>query len=220
MSNATLAMNDALYQYLLTTSSSETALLAALRQETALDSMSRMQISPEQGQFMGLLVKLMGARKIIEVGTFTGYSSISMAMNTVRPAQVICCDVSEQWTNMAQRYWQLAGVDDICQLKLAPAMDTLQALIRQGESRSFDMAFIDADKENYDTYFELCLTLVRAGGLIMIDNTLWSGRVAQACYQDVDTRAIRALNQKLARDARVQISQLPIADGLTLCFKK
>lgn len=220
MSNATLTMNDQLYQYLLSTSSTESDLLSALRQETALDDMSRMQISPEQGQFMGLIVKLMGARKIIEVGTFTGYSSICMAMNTIRPAQVICCDVSEKWTNIAKRYWQQAAVDDVCQLKLAPAIDTLQALLNNGEGRTFDIAFIDADKENYDEYFELCLKLVRSGGLLMIDNTLWSGRVADIHFQDVDTRAIRALNIKLANDARIQMSQLPIADGLTLCVKK
>lgn len=220
MSNTTLTMNNQLYEYLLATSSTESDLLKTLRDETALDEMSRMQISPEQGQFMGLIVKLMGARKIIEVGTFTGYSSICMATNMTRPAQVICCDVSEKWTHIAQRYWQQAGVNDICQLKLAPAIDTLKSLLAKGESRSFDLAFIDADKENYDEYFELCLKLIRSGGLMMIDNTLWSGRVAQTVFQDVDTRAIRALNIKLANDSRIQMSHLPIADGLTLCFKK
>ena len=180
--------------------------------------MARMQIAPEQGQFMGLLVTLMGARNIVEVGTFTGYSSICMAQNIVRPGRVVCCDVSKEWTDMAQRYWRLAGVDDVCELHLQPALDTLHML--KTSRQVFDMAFIDADKANYDQYFEACMSIVRKGGLILIDNTLWGGRVADPKVRDEDTVAIRKLNEKLKQDSRVQISQLPLADGLTLCLRR
>lgn len=220
MTKQTLNVDDQLYQYLMNTSSRQSDLLKALADETASDPLARMQISPEQGQFMGLLVKLMGARNIIEVGTFTGYSSICMAQNMIRPARLICCDVDENWTAVAKRYWQQAGVDDICDLRLAPALETLQGLIRAGEQRRFDLAFIDADKENYDAYYEACLRLIRPGGLILIDNTLWGGRVADVHVQDVDTQAIRQLNLKLKSDQRIELSQLPIADGLTLCVKR
>jgi predicted O-methyltransferase YrrM len=219
MTKRTLEMSDGLYDYLLQTSGRESALLAELAAVTAQDPMARMQIAPEQGQFMALLVKLMGARNIIEVGTFTGYSSLCMAQNMIRPARMVCCDMDGNWTNIAKQYWQKAGVDDICQLHLAPALETLQQLIEQGEVRTFDMAFIDADKENYDHYYETCLKLIRPGGLILIDNTLWSGNVIELEKQDVDTKAIRALNKKLQADKRITLSQLPIADGLTLCLK-
>lgn len=220
MTQKTLDMTDALHQYLLDTSGRQTPLLKQLAQETSKDPMARMQIAPEQGQFMGLLVKLMNAKNIIEVGTFTGYSSICMAQNMTRPARIVCCDVDEHWTNTAQAYWKAAGVDDICQLKLAPASDTLNQLIEQGEKGAFDLAFIDADKENYDDYYEACLKLIKSGGLILIDNTLWSGRVIDESVQDEDTQAIRALNRKLQSDARIELSHLPIADGLTLCLKR
>lgn len=220
MTKRTLEMNANLYAYLLQTSGRESDLLKELAAVTAQDPMARMQIAAEQGQFMALLVKLIGARSIIEVGTFTGYSSICMAQNMVRPARMVCCDTDENWTNIAQQYWQKSGVDDICQLYLAPAQDTLQQLIKQGEQRTFDLAFIDADKENYDAYYEACLSLIRPGGLILIDNTLWGGNVANHLKQDVDTKAIRALNQKLQGDLRIELSQLPIADGLTLCLKR
>jgi len=220
MTKQTLNVDDQLYQYLMNTSSRQSDLLKALADETASDPLARMQISPEQGQFMGLLVKLMGARNIIEVGTFTGYSSICMAQNMIRPARLICCDVDENWTAVAKRYWQQAGVDDICDLRLAPALETLNGLISEGQQRRFDLAFIDADKENYDAYYEACLRLIRPGGLILIDNTLWGGRVADVHVQDVDTQAIRQLNLKLKSDQRIELSQLPIADGLTLCVKR
>lgn len=220
MTKRTLEMNDGLYDYLLSTSSRESVLLKELAAVTAQDPMARMQIASEQGQFMGLLVKLIGARNIIEVGTFTGYSSICMAQNMIRPARMVCCDLDVSWTNIAQQYWKKAGVDDICELHLAPAIDTLSQLIKTGKQRTFDLAFIDADKENYDAYYEACLKLIRPGGLILIDNTLWSGRVIDRQHNDVDTQAIRALNKKLQRDQRIELSQLPIADGLTLCLKK
>ena len=220
MSNQTLNLTPNLYQYLLDTSSRESELLKQLRLETAHDPMARMQIAPEQGQFMGLLTQLLGARNIIEVGTFTGYSSICMAQNITEPGKIICCDVSEEWTNVAQKYWALAGVSHLCELRLSPAIDTLNSLLKAGLARTFDMAFIDADKENYDAYYETCLRLMRPGGLILIDNTLWSGRVSDARVRDVDTQAIRALNLKLKNDKRITLSQLPISDGLTLCLKR
>ncbi|MGR6873151.1 class I SAM-dependent methyltransferase [Pseudomonas sp. HK3] len=220
MTKRTLEMNDGLYEYLLNTSGRESALLKELADVTAQDPMARMQIASEQGQFMGLLVKLIGARNIIEVGTFTGYSSICMAQNMVRPARMVCCDMDVNWTKIAQQYWKKAGVNDICELHLAPAMDTLTQLIKAGKQRSFDLAFIDADKENYDHYYEACLKLIRPGGLILIDNTLWGGSVANHNKQDVDTQAIRKLNTKLQSDRRIELSHLPIADGLTLCLKK
>ena len=220
MSRQSINLTPDLYHYLLASSSRESDLLQKLRIETAKDPMARMQISPEQGQFMGLLTRLMGARNVIEVGTFTGYSSICMAQNMVLPGQLICCDMSEAWTAVAQKYWAQAAVDHICSLRLAPAMDTLNGLIKQGRSRSFDLAFIDADKENYINYYEACLRLLRPGGLILIDNTLWSGQVCDATVMDLDTKAIRALNLKLKNDKRIELSLLPIGDGLTLCLKR
>ena len=220
MSNSTLNLTPDLYDYLLSTSLRESQLLKALREETAKDSMSRMQIAPEQGQFMHMLVKLMGARKILEVGTYTGYSSIVMAQAMVQPAQLICCDVSEEWTNIAKRYWKKAGVESICDLRIAPAKDTMQALLNQGQARRFDLIFIDADKEHYQEYYELALRLLRSGGLIVLDNTLWSGKVADPTIDDVDTIALRQLNELLKGDQRIDLSHLPIADGLTLCRKR
>lgn len=219
MTKRTLDMSAPLYDYLLQTSGRQSPLLRELAELTAKDPLARMQIAPEQGQFMGLLVKLLGARNIIEVGTYTGYSSICMAENMIRPARMVCCDLDENWTKTAQAYWKKAGVDDICQLHLAPAINTLNTLLKQGEQRSFDLAFIDADKENYDAYYEACLSLIRPGGLILIDNTLWGGSVIDLNKNDEDTRAIRALNIKLQSDKRIELSHLPIADGLTLCLK-
>lgn len=220
MSNRTLNLTDHLYEYLLKTSSRESELLEELRSETAKDPMARMQIAPEQGQFMSVLVKLMGARKILEVGTFTGYSSIVMAQAMIQPAKLICCDVSEEWTSIAKRYWKRASVDSICDLKLAPALDTMASLLREGEARSFDMIFVDADKANYDAYFESAIKLLRSGGVLLLDNTLWSGKVADPKENDADTKAIRQLNRKLQKDMRIELSHLPIADGLTLCLKR
>ena len=169
---------------------------------------------------MALLMQLINARSIIEVGTFTGYSSLAMASVLPDDGKIICCDISETWTAVAERYWRKAGVTEKIDLRLAPAAETLQTLLEEPGEASFDAAFIDADKENYDLYFELCLKLIRPGGLIMIDNTLWSGRVIDDTVQDIDTQAIRRLNAKLKIDERVDISLVPISDGLTLARKK
>ena len=219
MTTSTLNLTDHLYQYLLQTSVRESETLKELRRITAQDPSSRFQIAPEQGQLMGWLVKLMGARKILEVGTFTGYSSIVMAQAMMQPSQLITCDVNEEWTSIAKQYWKKAKVDHICELKLAPALDTMSKLLREGQARTFDLIFIDADKANYDEYYEKALRLLRAGGLLLLDNTLWSGRVADPKEMDIDTKSIRTLNNKLKSDKRIELSHLPIADGLTLCLK-
>ena len=175
-----------------------------------------MQIAPEEGALLALLVRLLPARRILEVGTFTGYSSTAMALAQPADGRVVCCDVSAEWTDVARRAWSDAGVADRVTLHLAPAVETLDSLLAAGEEGSYDLAFIDADKPNYDAYYERALRLVRAGGLIAIDNVLWSGRVADASDHDESTEAIRALNAKIAADERVDVVMLPIADGLTL----
>lgn len=220
MSNRTIQVTDALYQYILEVSSREHETLAALRAETARMPRAGMQISPEQGQFMALLIQLIGARKTLEVGTFTGYSALAVALALPADGRVVACDVSEEWTSVGRRYWQQAGVADKIALRLGPAADTLEAMLDKGEAESFDFAFIDADKLNYDRYYELALRLVRPGGLIAIDNVLWDGSVIDPDAQDEDTRAIRALNEKLHRDGRVDVSLLPLGDGLTLARKR
>ena len=179
-----------------------------------------MQIAPEQGQFMALLVELIGARRIIEVGTFTGYSALCMAEAMPVDGTLICCDVSDEWTGIARGFWREAGVEERIDLRLAPALQTLDTLLAQGKVGQFDLAFIDADKGNYAHYFERCLTLLRPGGLILIDNTLWDGRVADPEDKEEDTRAIRAFNDQLLEDRRVTISLVPIGDGLTLARKR
>jgi predicted O-methyltransferase YrrM len=178
--------------------------------------MAGMQISPDQGQFMALLVRLIGARNCLEIGTFTGYSSLAVALALPAEGRVVCCDVSEEYTEVARRAWASAGVADKIELHIAPARATLDELRAAGRRSSFDFAFIDADKANYDAYYEASLELVRAGGLIAIDNVLWSGAVADSKRQDADTKALRALNRKLRDDERVDLSMLPIGDGLTL----
>ncbi len=220
MSNRTLEMNDRLFSYFLQNSLRETALQRSLREETALLPMARMQIAPEQGQLMGLLVELTGAKKIVEVGTFTGYSALSMALAMPEDGLLWACDVSEEWTDIGRRYWADAGVAHKITLRLGPATETLQGLLDAGQAGTFDMAFIDADKSNYDAYYELCLRLLRRGGLLLVDNVLWGGSVADPTNQEVDTTAIRALNTKIRDDDRVSISMLPIADGLTLARKR
>ncbi len=220
MSNRTDLDLAQLYPYIFDHSVRENDILRELREETAKDEMARMQIAPEQGQLMALLMKLIGAKRIVEVGTFTGYSSLVMAEALDEDARIFCCDLSEAWTRMAQRYWEKAGLSHKMDLRLAPASDTLNALLKEFGSGTFDAAFIDADKENYDTYYEQCLELLRPGGLIMIDNVLWGGRVIDSQVQDEDTRAIRALNAKLKEDNRVDLSLVPIADGLTLARKR
>lgn len=220
MSNRTLGLGDALYRYLLDHSLRETAVMRELRELTAGHERARMQIAPEQGQFMALIVELLGARRIVEIGTFTGYSALCMAGAMPSDGRLICCDISEEWTRTGVPFWERAGVRDRIELRIAPAIDTLDDLIATGESGRFDIAFIDADKTAYADYYERCLTLLRPGGLVMFDNTLWGGAVADPADQEPDTAALRALNRQLHDDARVSISLVPIGDGLTLARKR
>lgn len=220
MSNTSTLDLQSLYPYLLEHSLRDDVLLQALRDETAQDPMARMQIAPEQGQFMALLVKLINARNIIEVGTFTGYSSLCMARALPEDGYLLCCDIDARWTSVAQRYWKRAGVDHKIELVLAPATDTLQSCLDNARQGQFDLAFIDADKENYGHYYELCLQLLRPNGLILFDNMLWSGRVADPAVTDVDTEALRKMNRLLLNDERVDISLMPMADGITLVRKR
>ena len=220
MSNRMLQLTDALYDYMHAVSLREPEVLIRLRAETAKHPRGGMQISPEKGQLMRRLIELLGVKWIIEIGVFTGYSSLSMALALPPDGRLIACDVSEEFTAIARRYWRDAGVDGRIDLRLAPAVETLDRLLADGADGSFDMAFIDADKENYDAYFEKCLTLLRPGGLLLVDNVLWSGRVIKADDKTADTEAIRALNRKLHADARISMCMLPIGDGLTLARKR
>ena len=220
MSNRSIGLSDALYDYLLSVSLREPEILAELRRETMAMSERSMQIAPEQGQFMALLVRLAGARRILEIGTFTGYSALAMALALPAEGRIIACDVSEAWTEIARRYWRRAGVAERIELRLAPALQTLDALIAEGGGGSFDFAFIDADKSRYLDYYERSLSLVRPGGLIAVDNTLWGGSVADPAKTDADTAAIRAFNAALHDDPRVELSLVPIGDGLTLARKR
>lgn len=220
MSNRTLPLNEGLYQYLLNHSLQEPEILVALRQETASLPLCEMQIAPEQGQFMALLVQLLGARKALEVGVFTGYSALRVALAMPEDGRLVACDINPEYTAIAQRYWAAAGVADRIDLRLGPALDTLDQLIAAGETNQFDFAFIDADKSNYANYYERVLQLLRPGGLVIIDNVLWSGRVADPTVQDNRTKAIRQFNQRLYQDDRIALSLLPMADGLTLALKK
>ena len=220
MSSRNDYIDEKLFDYILDTSLRDTPLLKQLRQETAEMPSGVMQISPDQGQFMALLVRLTEARRIIEVGTFTGYSSTVMAQALPDDGILIACDVSEDYAKVARRYWKKAGVADRIELRLGPAAETLEKMLTAGEAGSYDMAFIDADKVNYRTYYERCLELVRAGGLIMIDNVLWAGRPAKPEEDDEDTVAIRELNAAIRDDERVDMSLLSIGDGLTLARKR
>jgi caffeoyl-CoA O-methyltransferase len=210
-----------LYDYLLRTNSREPELLVRLREETAqkFPEKASMQIGPDQGQFMGLLAKMMNAMKTLEIGVFTGYSSLAVTLATHIESRHFALDVSDEWTAIARRYWNEAGVLNKIALRIAPAVDTLHQLISAGMSGTFDLAFIDADKANYDRYYEMSLVLLRAGGLVLIDNTLWSGRVADASVDDADTKAIRALNEKIGKDSRVEQVLLTVGDGLTMAMK-
>ncbi|MBD2453566.1 class I SAM-dependent methyltransferase [Nostoc sp. FACHB-87] len=216
----TLNLTQNLYEYLLSVSLREPEVLLQLRQETAQHPRANMQVAPEQGQFLAFLFKLIGAKKTLEVGVFTGYSSLSVALALPPDGKIIACDVSEEFTSVARRYWEKVGVADKIDLRLAPATETLESLLAQGQAETFDFAFIDADKENYYRYYELALQLVRPGGLIAIDNVLWSGRVLQPELQDSSTTAIREFNSKLAEDDRIDLSLIAIADGLTLARKR
>lgn len=219
MSNKTLCITEKLYEYMLSVSLREPDVLRELRLETASDEHANMQISPEQGQFMALLVKLLGAKKTLDIGVYTGYSSLCIALSLPKDGRVIASDLNREWTDTAKRYWLRAGVTDKIELRLAPAQKTLEDLLAKKEAASFDFAFIDADKINYDMYYEYCLELIRPGGLIAIDNVLWDGAVADDGADDADTMAIRTLNHKIHTDPRVEISLVPIADGLTLARK-
>lgn len=220
MTGRTLVLDDALYSYMLDVSLRETPLLKRLREETQALPMARWQVAPEQGQFLALLVKLTGARRLLEIGTFTGYSALCMAGAMPEDGHLLCCDLAGDYNHIARRYWFEAQLQERIELRLAPALDTLGQLEREGRSESFDLIFIDADKANYPVYLEHALALVRQGGLIVFDNTLWSGRVLEQSPDSADTRAIQALNRRLKSDERLDLSLLPIGDGLTLCRKR
>lgn len=219
MSNRTINLDDTLYDYLLAHSLREHPEQAALREATRTHARAGMQISPEQGQFMQVLVKLIGARRTIEIGTFTGYSALTVALALPADGKVLACDISDEYTSVGKPYWRRAGVAGKIELVIAPAAETLDARIATGEAGHYDFAFIDADKTGYDGYYERCLQLVRTGGLIAFDNTLWGGDVARPAHDD-DTRALQALNDKLHRDERIDMALLPIGDGLTLARKR
>jgi len=220
VSNRTLSLTGPIYDYLLSVSLREPAALRRLREETAGMELAVMQIAPEQGQFMAFLVRLLGARRTIEVGTYTGYSALAVALALPEDGRVIACDINEAWTSVARRHWAAAGVAHKIELRLAPALETLDRLLGAGEAGRFDFAFIDADKTEYEGYFERCLALLRPGGVATVDNVLWDGKVADSAVSDRGTRAIRAFNQKLHADDRVDLSLVPIGDGLTLARKR
>ena len=219
MSRQTLTLDDAVYQYLLSHSLREHPAQTALREATRTHERASMQISPEQGQFMALLVRLIGARRTIEIGVFTGYSALSVALALPKDGRLLACDISDEYTRVGAPYWKAAGVAHKIDLHLAPALTTLNSRLAADEQGLYDFAFIDADKSGYDAYYECCLLLLRTGGLIAIDNTLWSGKVARPA-DDADTVALQALNIKLHEDQRVDMSMLPVGDGLTLVRKR
>ncbi len=216
MSNRTLTLDDRTYEYLLAHSLREDPRLAALRAETASHPKVNMQIAPEQGQFMQMLARLSGARRAIEVGVFTGYSSLAVMLAMPQDARLLALDVSEEYTAVARRHWQAAGVADRIELVIAPARDTLDARLAKGEAGQYDFAFIDADKTGYLAYYERLMKLVGPGGLIVVDNTLWSGEVANPENREADTVALREFNDALHRDPRIDLALLPVGDGLTL----
>ena len=220
MSARTLSMTDSLHDYLLTINRPLPDHFARLRAETAEMPNGGMQISVEQGHFMDLLTRLIGAKKVLEVGVFTGYSALTVASALPEDGKLIACDVSEEWTSIGRKYWEEAGVAHKIDLRIAPAVETLDRLLAEGQGGTFDFAFIDADKPNYDAYYERILQLIRPNGLIGIDNTLWYGKVADDSVQDESTVALRNLNAKLAADSRITVSVLPIGDGLTLALKR
>jgi caffeoyl-CoA O-methyltransferase len=220
MSNRTLQVTDEIYDYLIDISLREPVVLTELREWTAEHPRYPMQIAPEQGQFMALLVALMGARRCLEIGVFTGYSSLAVALSLPEDGSIVACDVSEEYTAVAREFWNKAGVAGKIDLRLAPATETLDELLAAGEAGQFDFAFIDADKSSYLGYFERCLVLLRPRGLIAVDNTLWSGRLVDGREQDEDCRALREFNRALHGDDRIDLSLVPIGDGLTLARKR
>lgn len=220
MSNATLGLPADLHTYLLEIGVREPDVLRDLREETARLPEHDMQIAPEQGALMALLVELSGARRCVEVGTFTGYSSTRIALSLPPEGTLVCCDISREWTDVARRYWERAGVGHMIELRLGPALDTLDALLAEGQAGTFDFAFLDADKDRYPEYSDRLLALLRSGGLLAIDNVFWGGEVVRPNDADPSVTAIRAVNQALADDDRVTLAVVPIADGLTLARKR
>ena len=220
MSSSTIGLSEDLRKYLLGVSCRESKTLKGLRKETFQLKESQMQISPEQGSFLALLVKVLSAKKTLDIGVFTGYSSLVVADALPDDGVVIACDTSEEWTNIARKYWKIASVNNKIQLELAPAIKTLDKLIEKGDQGTFDFSFIDADKINYQNYLERSLVLLKPGGVVAIDNVLWGGKVLDKQDNEPATRAIRKFNEKLKDDDRVLISMVPIGDGLTLAFKK
>jgi predicted O-methyltransferase YrrM len=216
----TLPLDDRLQRYVVAHGARETAVQRELWRVTQRMPRASMQIGAEQGALLQMLVRVMGARRCLEIGTFTGYSALAVALALPRDGRIVCCDVSEEWTAIARRYWKRAGVAAKVDLRIAPALETLAALLKQGKAGKFDFAFIDADKANYANYYERCLKLVRRGGLIAVDNTLWGGSVVDRRDKTVDTRAIRAFNRKLIRDRRVDIALVPVGDGLSLAVRR
>ena len=220
MNKPNLGLSEPLYRYLLDVSLRESPLLRRLREETAREPLAMMQIAPEQGQFLALLLKLMGARRAIEIGVFTGYSSLCIAGALTDDGRLVACDVNDYWTDIAQRYWREAGLAHKIALRLAPAKETLDDLLQAGEQESYDFIFIDADKVSYQDYYERGLALLRPGGLIAVDNVLWGGSVADPAVNDASTAAIRTFNAALQQDRRIDLSVVPIGDGVTLARKK
>ena len=220
MPNRSIGLEDQLYEYILDKGLREPDALQRLRLTTEAQSMSIMRSAPEQGQFMSMLLKLMQAKRCLEIGTYTGYATLWMALSLPQDGEIITCDIDKDWTDVARRFWEEAGVADKINLQLGPALQTLDELLVAGEQGSFDLAFIDADKINYDTYYEYCLKLLRPGGLIIVDNVLWGGSVIEAEKIDADTEAIRTFNSKLIEDGRIELSMLPVADGLSLAMKR
>ena len=220
MSNQSIGLSDELHEYLLSVSLRETEVMQRLRAETAEHPKSEMQVAPEQGQFLQFLVRLIGVRRTLEIGAFTGYSALAVAQELPSTGTLVACDVSEAYTEVARRYWEEAGVADRIDLRIAPAEKTLSALIDDGQEGTFDFSFIDADKETYDTYYEQSLRLLRPGGVIALDNMFRGGRVADPETEDESVRAIQRINEKLHGDERVDLSMLPLADGMTLAMKR
>lgn len=220
MSNASLGLPPDLHAYLVEHGVREPDILKRLRAETALLPQHNMQIAPEQGGFMSMLVRLIDARRCIELGTFTGYSSLAVALALPSDGRIVCCDVSEEWTSVARRYWAEAGVADRVDLRLGPALATLDELLAGGAAGTFDFAFIDASKVEYPDYHERIVRLLRQGGLALYDNVLWDGGVIDESKTDPDTLGVRRLNDRLVQDERVDISMIPVADGLTLVRKR
>ncbi|MGH7558729.1 MAG: class I SAM-dependent methyltransferase [Gemmatimonadota bacterium] len=220
MTRRTIELTDELYAYLLSVSLREPEVLRRLREETAEHPKAQMQISPEQGQFMAFLMRLIDARRTVELGVFTGYSALSAALALPPDGEVVACEIDEEYAAIARGWWEEAGVDLKIDLRLGPALETLDGLLASGEADAFDFAFVDADKENYSAYYERCLRLVRPGGLILFDNTLWGGAVVDPEVTDATTEALRALNVLLHQDERIDLSLLPVADGLTLARRR